>query len=212
MKTIENILFDLGGVLLRLDMGKTRSEFAKLGWKEDDWKGITHDGYLIFENLEIGLDSPAQFRKTLKQLLPGNPSDQEIDFAWSAMLLGFPSGIVAYLSKLKEKYKLYVLSNTNEIHLLRFTELFEQSTGKTFSHFFEKCYFSHEIGFRKPNPDSFRMVLEDAGITPETTLFVDDLKANTDAAAKLGMKVLHIEAGTLLETLPDYLGRLNPSS
>ena len=202
---IKNILFDLGGVLLNLDMGKTRTAFANLGWKEENWKGITQSGYLIFENLEIGVDSPVQFREKIRNVLPGNPSDAEIDHAWNAMLIDFPAGIVDYLTELKEKYRLYLLSNTNELHVRRFEQIFEKAYGYSISRLFEKCYYSNEIGFRKPNVEAFLAVLKDASINPAETLFVDDLQHNTDAAKTLGIKVLHIEAGTLMERLPEYL-------
>ena len=202
---LENIIFDLGGVLLNLDMSQTRVAFARLGWEEEDWKGINQNGHLIFENLEIGLDSPAQFREKIRQILPASPTDAEIDYAWNAMLRDFPIEIVNYLIDLKSKYRLFLLSNTNELHLQRFKDIFEGSFGYSIDQLFEKCYYSHEIGHRKPNLEAFAVVLEDAGLDPEKTLFVDDLKRNTETAEKLGLKVLHIEPGTLMERLPEFL-------
>lgn len=202
---LENILFDLGGVLLKIDMGKTKSAFTDLGWKEEDWKGVGQFGSLLFENLEIGVDNPVIFRENIRKILPGNPSDEEINYAWNAMLIDFPPEIVIYLTQLKKRYQLYLLSNTNEIHVHRFTEIFEQQFGFPLCQLFEKCYYSHEIGFRKPTVKAFEVVLKDAGLNPEETLFVDDLKANTETAERLGMKILHIEPGSLMNRLPDYL-------
>jgi len=204
---IDNILFDLGGVLLNIDMSKTREAFVNLGWTEDRWKGISGNGHLIFENIEIGLDSPAQFREKIRAILPGNPEDDEIDRAWNAMLIDFPIETVDYLLSLKGKYRLYLLSNTNALHLQRFGKVFEQAYGYSISRLFEKCYYSHEIGFRKPNPEAFLAVIKDASLDPGKTLFIDDLKQNTEAAERLGMNVLHIEAGTLIKRLPQYLKR-----
>ena len=209
---LENIIFDLGGVLLNIDMNQTRMAFARLGWKEEDWKGVNHRGNLIFENLEIGLDSPVQFRENIRQILPSCPTDGEIDFAWNAMLLDFPIEIVNYLISLKSKYRLFLLSNTNELHVQRFKDIFEGSFGYSIDQLFEKCYYSHEIGHRKPNSEAFTVVLEDAGLDPKKTLFVDDLKPNTETAEKLGMKALHIEPGTLMQRLPEYLFPIFPSS
>ena len=141
----------------------------------------------------------------MRQVLPGNPSDKEIDFAWNAMLLDFPVENVEYMKELRKSYKLFILSNTNEIHVKRFREIFEESHGFSIDQVVEKCYYSHEIGFRKPNPYAFYTVLQDARLDPAKTLFIDDLQINTDAAAKLGMKVLHISAGTLIHSLPEYL-------
>lgn len=206
---LENIIFDLGGVLLKIEMGKTKSSFIDLGWKEEEWKGVGPLGSLLFENLEIGVDTPIQFRENIRKILPGNPTDDEIDQAWNAMLIDFPEDIVSYLSLLKRRFKLYLLSNTNELHLQKFNEIFENKFGYPLNQLFVKCYFSHEIGFRKPGEDAFETVIKDAKLKPELTLFVDDLKANTETAERLGMQVLSIEPNTLMNRLPIYLESLS---
>jgi HAD superfamily hydrolase (TIGR01509 family) len=202
---IKNIIFDLGGVLLNVEMKKTIEAFARLGWKETEQKASTQNRLSVFENLETGADSLIRFRENIREMLPGRPADDEIDHAWNAMLIDFFPGTVDYLSQLKSGYSLYLLSNTNALHLNHFREIFFNDYSFPIDNLFKKTYYSHEIGFRKPNPMAYLKVLEDAALIPGKTLFVDDLKPNTDAAAELGMKVLHIEAGTLLKSLPDYL-------
>jgi len=204
---IKNIIFDLGGVLLNVEMKKTIEAFARLRWKETDQQGNSQTRLAVFENLETGADSQIRFRENIRKMLPGRPAADEIDHAWNAMLLGFFPGTVDYLSELKSGYSLYLLSNTNILHLKHFRAIFFNDYGFPIDKLFKKTYYSHEIGFRKPNPMAYLKVLEDAALIPGKTLFVDDLKANTDAAAELGMKVLNIEAGTLLKSLPDYLRR-----
>ncbi|HEY5510738.1 MAG TPA: HAD family phosphatase [Prolixibacteraceae bacterium] len=193
---IENILFDLGGVLLTIDVNKTAEAFTRLGWGS---------GYPVFENVEVGKDNPDQFRENIRKVLPGKVSDEEIDQAWNAMLVDFPSQILEYVESLKPQYKLYLLSNTNELHVKRFKDIFYSKFGYDFDDLFVKAYFSNEIGFRKPDTQAYVSVLTHANLKPESTLFVDDLKLNTDAAAKLGMQVLHIEPGKLMDYLPAYL-------
>jgi glucose-1-phosphatase len=204
---IENILFDLGGVLLTIDMKKTTEAFTRLGWKEAGMQNISNGGYPVFENLETGKDDVVQFRNNIRKVLPGKVSDEEIDQAWNAMLVDFPSDILKYVESLKPRFKLYLLSNTNELHVKRFTEIFHTKFGYNFENLFVKAYYSNEIGFRKPNSRAYTSVLNDASLRPENTLFVDDLKLNSEAAEQLGLKVLHIEPGKLLDYLPDYLGR-----
>ncbi len=206
-KMIENILFDLGGVLLTIDMKKTTEAFTRLGWKEAGMQNISNGGYPVFENLETGKDDVVQFRNNIRKVLPGKISDEEIDQAWNAMLVDFPADILKYVESLKPRFKLYLLSNTNELHVKRFTEIFHAKFGYNFDNLFVKAYYSNEIGFRKPDSRAYTSVLNDASLQPEDTLFVDDLKLNTEAAEKLGFKVLHIEPGKLLDYLPDYLGR-----
>lgn len=202
---LKNIIFDLGGVLLTIEQTKTIEAFARLGWKKADPMNISQGGYPIFENIETGTDSAAQFRENIRARISGQLSDDEIDHAWCAMLIDFPSAIIETLIDLKSKYNLYLLSNTNEIHLKRFRNIFFDNNGYLFDNLFIKAYYSHEIGYRKPNLEAFVRVLDDASLKPEQTLFVDDLIANTNAAESLGMKVLPIEAGTLLQRLPEYL-------
>jgi putative hydrolase of the HAD superfamily len=206
---VQSILFDLGGILLNLDTNRTVEAFNRLGWKEADWEELSRGGYMLFKNLETGLEDPVIFREKIRHKLPGKLSDFEIDSAWNAMLLGFPEGIADYLRSLGKKYRIYLLSNTNEIHLKRFRELFYHSFGYQLDDLFVKTYYSHEIGFRKPDPDAYRKVLSDACLEPSTTLFVDDMAINTVAAASLGLQVFHCLPGTLLECLPAYLQKNN---
>jgi putative hydrolase of the HAD superfamily len=201
---IDNIIFDLGGVLLELDPERTRKAFVQLGWKEE-WRDHQLNGHQVFLDLETGQDAPEVFRKKVKQILPSIVNDSDIDHAWNAMLVDFPSETVHYLESLKSRFRLFLFSNTNELHLKRFGDIFEQKFGYPIAALFEKCYYSHEIGFRKPNPEAFGFVIRDAVLDPSKTLFVDDLKQNTDAAEKAGIHALHIGAGTLLQNLPVYL-------
>lgn len=201
---IENIIFDLGGVLLTLDKERTVASFVQLGWEDASWKSISEVGASLFENLEDGSDTPARFREKIRAKFKGNPTDQQIDEAWNAMLVGFPSVIVDYLNFLRGDFNLYLLSNTNELHLRRFRGIFYKAYGYLFDDLFTKTYYSHEIGYRKPDPKAYLKVISDAGINKAHTLFIDDLKINTEAAAKLGLRVLHVEAGTLPDCLPAY--------
>lgn len=202
---IQSIIFDLGGILLNLDTNRTIGAFNRLGWKEADWKALSQGGYMLFKNLETGKDDPVQFREKIRQILPGRPSDPEIDDAWNAMLLDFPPETVEYLLSLRNSYRLYLLSNTNQLHLQRFREIFHLSFGFHLDELFIRTYYSHEIGFRKPEPGAFLKVLRDENLDPETTLFVDDMLVNTEAAAGVGLQVLHCEPGTMLDCLPGYL-------
>lgn len=202
---IENILFDLGGVLLTIDVNLTTEAFTRLGWQEASTKSVSNGGHSVFENLETGKDNPGQFRENIRKALPGKVTDEEIDLAWNAMLVDFPSHILEYVESLKPRYKLYLLSNTNELHVKRFRQIFYLKFGFDFDNLFVKAYFSNEIGFRKPDARAWVSVLNDASIRPEETLFVDDLKINTEAAELLGIKVLHIEADKLMDYLPEYL-------
>ena len=205
---IRNIIFDLGGVILNIDPQLTVDAFRNLGWKdffEEKNQPLNKD---LFYNLEMGQSTPEAFRENVRMNINFYVSDIEIDTAWSAMLLDIPAQRVRYLEGLRKNYNLYLLSNTNEIHRANFHQKFEKNYGYSLFGLFERNFYSHEMGLRKPNPQIFVNALEEAGLVPGETLFIDDMKDNTDAAQTTGMKVLNIEPGTLLERLPEYLERL----
>ena len=143
---------------------------------------------------ETGQISREEFVDGIKKFIPDASSD-EILQAWSAILLDFPLYRLEFLQMLSKKYRLFLLSNTDAIHI----ETFEQKNGATFySDFyncFEKVYFSFEIGMRKPNSEIYNYVLNEHDLQAKCTLFIDDKKENTDAARSLGLQVWNLQVG-----------------
>jgi len=205
VKTIRNIIFDLGGVILNINPLLTVEAFHKLGWN-DFYKGDNQSlNKELFFNLEKGNSSPEAFRNMVRQMIDKQMTDDEIDLAWTAMILDIPADRVKYLEELKKNYRLYLLSNTNEIHRIKFHRSFREDFGYSFYDLFEHSFYSHKMGMRKPNPQIYLQALKEANLDPKETLFIDDIEENIDAAKTTGMKVLHIEPGTLLKKLPGYL-------
>jgi len=205
VKTIRNIIFDLGGVILNINPLLTVEAFHKLGWN-DFYKGDNQSlNKELFYNLEKGNSSPEVFRNTVRQMIDKQMTDEEIDLAWTAMILDIPADRVSYLIELKKSYRLYLLSNTNEIHRIKFHRSFKEDFGYSFYDLFEHNFYSHKMGMRKPNPQIYVQALKEANLNPEETLFIDDMVENIAVAKTTGMNVLHIEPGTLLEKLPGYL-------
>jgi len=205
MSTIKNIIFDLGGVILNIAPERTVKAFAALGLEnplgERGWF-YHHD---LFYMLEQGASSPEEFRDNVRKLLKRDISDSAIDQAWCAMILDIPADRVEYLKSLRHHFRIFLLSNTNEIHRQQYFRDFKSEYGFVFSELFEQDYYSHMMGMRKPNPDIYIKVLENHGLLPEETLFIDDSEENIRAASGLGIQSLHIEPGTLTEALPAYL-------
>jgi putative hydrolase of the HAD superfamily len=143
---------------------------------------------------EKGLISKENFLNGIQKQIP-NASTNEISNAWNAILLDFPLYRLEFLQKLSKKYRLFLLSNTDSIHI----ETFEQKNGISFySDFyqcFEKVYFSFEIGLRKPEAEIFNYLVNKHNIVAKHTLFVDDKKENTDAALSLGFNVWNLQVG-----------------
>jgi FMN phosphatase YigB (HAD superfamily) len=186
---INAILFDFGDVFINLDKQATIDGLQKLGlsaWNDD----------LEQLNLkyEVGAISEDDFLLGFQKNIP-NASIEDISKAWNAILLDFPLYRLEFLQMLSKKYRLFLLSNTDAIHI----ETFEQKTGPSFYgdfyQCFEKVYFSFEIGMRKPNPEVYNFVLDQNGLQAKHTLFIDDKKENTDAALALGFPVWNLQVG-----------------
>ncbi len=190
---IKNIIFDLGGVLINIDANRTINAFNELGLPDliqpGGW-GYNHD---VFLNMEKGLLSVDEFRDGIRSLLPKPVSDHEIDKAWCAMMIDFPSKKIELLHQLKSKYELYLFSNTNMIHVNNFHGIFEKKFGYPMSDLFVKEYFSNDMNLRKPCIESFQYVLDDAKLNPSETLFIDDLNENTEGAKKTGMHAIWLD-------------------
>lgn len=204
-KQIKNIIFDLGGVLLNLDFGLTNKAFEHLGIK--DFKQYFNKGQQVhlFNQFETGKITEHEFCEGLRQLTQLNLSNDDIVAAWNSMLLDFPVIRKEILIALKKKYRLFLLSNTNETHVSAFNKIVQRDIGlTTLDPLFEKSYFSNEIGYRKPNKDAFNYVLQQHELLPEETLFIDDSIQHVKGAKMCGIHAYHlkvVEEGETTEQL-----------
>ena len=202
MAQLKNIIFDLGGVLLNIDYQKTKLSFEELGFNEFDKMYSQYSADMLFSELETGKVSNENFLDYLVKAGDGKITSQQITRAWNAMLLDFRLASLDFLEGLSRKYKLYLLSNTNAIHLQAFNEIFKKETGKpSLDAYFTKAYYSNDIGYRKPNEDIFEFVLKDAGIIAGETLFIDDSYNNIETAKKMGFETHLLLAGEKIEDL-----------
>jgi putative hydrolase of the HAD superfamily len=193
---IENIIFDLGKVLLNLDFNASIQAFQKLGADKEvlDHKNAYADP--IFYDLEVGKVTPEEFRNKVREILK-NPdlSDQQIDDAWYAMILDIPAHRVKIMQQLKNKYHIYLFSNTNKIHIDRLLPEFEKQHGFGFPSLFKQVFYSYEINERKPDLSSYKKVIKLAGINPSKTIFMDDLEKNIHGAERAGLKTFWLQDG-----------------
>ncbi len=188
MTNIKNIIFDLGGVLLNVDYNKTTAAFQKLGVQHFDEFFSQFRSNELFEKLETGNISEEHFYNEIQQYcFPGTTVNQMED-AWNAMLLDFRTNSLNYVSSLKGRYNLFLLSNTNSIHLRAFEKIFAEATGQlSLDVYFTKSYYSNIIQKRKPYKETYHFVLQDAGLTASETLFIDDSVNNIEAAKETGI-------------------------
>lgn len=206
---IKNIIFDFGGVIYDIEHQKTKDAFADLGITnfEELYGHTIQTG--LFENFEMGLISPSDFRAALRKHLPENTSDRQIDHAWNALLIGYKPARLELLEKIKNNYRIFLLSNTNLIHYHQYmADLKEEKLYEKFIGLFKKLYFSHQIGMRKPDANIFHLVIQDNLLNPQETVFIDDYDLNIAAADATGLKGLLLKPGQDLIDLFSEEGHL----
>ena len=201
-KNIENIIFDLGGVILDIDINKAKEELRKLGLEEiDDLFGLGHAGS-FFKDHEQGKISDDEFVDEIHRRMKGAAGLDEIRDAWNSMLLKFPPERIEFLQELKSRFRLFLFSNTNGIHLEAFRKLYNNSfEGQLLDDLFEKAYYSHLMQLRKPDKKSFEYIINDQNLDPARTLFIDDAEINVKGAIEAGLQGLHLKKGERLEEL-----------
>ena len=209
MGQIKNIIFDLGGVIINLDIPKTIEEFNKLSRKpfESFYNQIKQNP--VFDLFDKGQVSELDFFDEIRKALDINVSNEQLMFAWNAMLLDFPINRLELLTKLKTKYRLFLLSNTNETHVAAFEKQLLATHGyHNLEPFFEKVYYSCRMNMRKPDTEIFEYVLKENNLKPEETIFIDDSPQHIEGALKIGIKAHFLSKGKETEELLQNLNLL----
>lgn len=192
-ENIKNIIFDLGGVILDLDLEAAYQRFSQLSGLTAREVVQRTEGLMLFKDYETGAVSSSAFRQQINQLLDMQATDDEIDHAWCAMLGGIPAHRLELAGRLRQSYRTFVLSNTNEIHVGHFDSIIQDH--------FEKVYYSHELKMRKPNIEIYEAVLSEQSLNAAETLFIDDTLDNIKGAEKLNIKTFHLETPQQLTRL-----------
>ena len=193
LKEVKNILFDLGGVLFHLDYNKTINEFIKLGATHFETIFTQHQQQELFNNFETGKVDSTCFINELQKEIPAC-SERELINAWNAMLLGMPYENLKLLQTIQGRYRLFLLSNANTLHISEVNRQLKNTFNiNDLDNLFEKAYYSHKIGKRKPHVETFNWVIEDANIKAEETLFIEDSIQHIEGAKKAGLQTLHLK-------------------
>jgi epoxide hydrolase-like predicted phosphatase len=191
-KRVTNIVFDWGGVITNIDYHATINAFSKLGHNTFEKFFTHHHQDDFFKNFEKGFITPEELITSISQEIGNETSSAEIEKAWCAMLLDTPLIRLEMLKKLREKYQIFILSNTNSIHVNYYTSILRNLYNIDFPSLFHKVYYSFEVGMRKPDLEIFEYVLTDSKLDPETTMFIDDTEINIESADKTGMQALYL--------------------
>ncbi|MCK5441138.1 MAG: HAD family phosphatase [Maribacter sp.] len=188
---IKNIIFDFGDIFINLDKGVVFREMQKHGNND-----LTPDLLALNNDFEIGHIEPETFVNGLRSSFPTISSQKTIDI-WNSMLLDFPDYRLEFIESLANegRYRLFLLSNTNALHIPHVVKIIGRDKYNRFKSCFEKFYLSHQIHLRKPNADIYQFVLDENELNSTETFFVDDTLENTDAAKKLGITVWNLIVG-----------------
>ena len=186
---IDTIIFDFGDIFINLDKQATIDGLERLGLSS--WNENLDQLNISFEKGQISRDA---FLLGIQKQIP-NATIDEILMAWNAVLLDFPLYRLEFLQLLSKKFRLFLLSNTDAIHIDHFEQREGASFYGDFYQCFEKVYFSYEMGMRKPDAEIYTTLINRHELSPKRTLFVDDKKDNTDAAKALGLHVWNLQVG-----------------
>jgi glucose-1-phosphatase len=200
---LKNLIFDLGDVIIPIDLTAPVRNFAMLANLPEDEVWAIWKEHNFINQYETGLLDDESFRVQVRQLLKNDAwADEVIDTAWNTVLLDLPVERVARIQELKADYRLFLLSNTSPIHIRRVNSVLTKLNLPTLEQLFERVFYSYEVRLAKPSPDIYRHVLAEAGLVAEETAFFDDNAANIQAAAELGIQAVHVQPPM---TIIDYL-------
>ncbi len=194
MKGIQNVIFDLGGVIINLDTNRTINAFNKLSQIPFESIYTQAKQEEIFSLLDKGKISASDFFKEIKRLIRYNGPIQDLMTAWNAMLLDVPEERLDVLVEMKHNYNTYLLSNTCEPHIDAFEKELENEHGiKNFEDYFDKVYYSCRMGMRKPDKEIFEFVLQQNNLKPEETIFIDDSPQHVKGAGECGINAFLLQ-------------------
>ena len=191
MKNIKTIIFDLGAVILNISYQNTIDEFEKLGIKNAKSFYSKKSQANLFNQIEIGKISEIDFLAELQKRMP-NANLKQIKDAWNAMLLDLPEKRVNLIRKLKHNFSIILMSNTNAIHISALKSKLGIKDYNKFYNLFDKVYYSHKIGLRKPHAKAFKLILNENKLIANEVLFIDDSPQHIKGAEEIGIKTYHL--------------------
>lgn len=206
MKAIRNIIFDLGGVLFDINYQNIIDSFNELGLDkfEASYTQLKQDH--LFDLLETGNISAQEFRNKISNISKTVLRDEQIDNAWNSILIGFPDRNIELLKNLAADYRIFLLSNTNEIHETAFRKMLASQKDKPIlEDLFEKVYLSHRVHLRKPDAEIFNLVIEENKLNAAETLFIDDSPQHVQGALRVGLQAKLLENGEWVGDILDVL-------
>ena len=188
---IKNIVFDFGDIFINLDKLAVFKHMARFGFT-----ALTPELDTLAKDYEMGLMSSERYVAALHDIFPKADAERIIR-AWNSIILDFPQYRLDFIENLRKEnnYRLFLLSNTNDLHITYIKETMGITRYNRFKACFEQFYLSHEIHMRKPNADIYKYVLAENELHANETFFIDDTPENTESAALLGINTWNLKVG-----------------
>lgn len=205
---IKNIIFDLGDVIINIDVPLAARSFAQLTERSEEEVTRLFKDENVFIQFETGQIDAAGFRNLIRRIIDRPEwEDHLIDKSWNTLLLDIPAARIDLLRKLSKNYRLFLLSNTSSIHIEEVNNILRRHHGvERLEELFESVFLSYEMGIMKPDPSIYLQLLQEAGINAEETLFLDDNADNIRSASEVGIHTIHVcKPVTILDYLKDYV-------
>lgn len=200
---IRNLIFDLGDVIIPIDLTAPIRNFAMLANVPEEQVRAIWKEHNFINHYETGLIDDEAFRTHVRSLLKNDQwADEVIDTAWNTVLLDLPVERIERIKELRQSHRLFLLSNTSPIHIRRVNQVLTGLNQPTLEDLFERVFYSYEVQLAKPSPEIYQHVLTEAGLVASETAFFDDNAANIQAAAELGIQAVHVQPP---KTILDYL-------
>jgi glucose-1-phosphatase len=206
MSDIKNLVFDLGGVLMNIDFKRTFTAFEIIGFRGAEEAFHDPEVNRLCMDFETGVYCSMEMRRKFREITGFKCTDVQFDKAWNALLIDFPPERIHRVQELSKKYKTYLLSNTNPIHARHFNSELNKHFGiESLDHLLDKAWYSHILGYRKPDERIYQRILKSGKLNPAETLFMDDSELNVKVAQSVGIQAVHIKDGfSIIEALEGF--------
>ncbi|MAE86431.1 MAG: hypothetical protein CMB80_27100 [Flammeovirgaceae bacterium] len=188
LSELSTIIFDLGEVIVDLDTQAVLKEFYQLTGIEGSIlkERLVNTSYLF--EYETGQIDGEAFVQGMNEVLGTNIGFEDFKHAWNLMVKDIPVNRLEFIKELQKSHQILILSNTNYMHEEKFEQIMMERVGQTMIDFADVAYYSHHIGYRKPNHDIYEFVIEQNNLDPQKALFLDDREDNILAAKAVGLK------------------------
>lgn len=200
---MKNLILDFGGVIYQISHQKQHQAFATYGISNFEALYSQALQSPLFADLERGKITENDFKAAVATMIGRQISESEIEFLWNSILIGFSDEAVKLVEKLRQRYRLFLLSNSNILHYKVFMDEFADQYEYDFNSLFAKAYWSFEMGMRKPDTEIFQYILNEHGFGYDDTLFIDDTAANISAAESAGIRSWLLRPNQVLNDLFD---------